>query len=230
MWCDAGASDAPGMTTVLETKSPTKSPSRSPSKSPSRSPSKSPSRSPSKSPSRSPSKSPSRSPGKSPWRLRGRARKTVLVAHILSVGTWVGVDVLVAVLVLAGWFSGDTAVRAAAYQALGTFVVWPMLTAGLASLVTGVVLGLGSRYGLVRYWWVAVKLALNVVLCTLIVVLLRPELGEVAEYGRAVAAGTAGDQDLSTLFFPPAVSLAALTLATVLSVAKPWGRLRRGRT
>ena len=34
-----------------------------------------------------------------------------------------------------------------------------------------------------------------------------------------------------TLFFPPAVSLTALTVATVLAVAKPWGRIRpRQRT
>jgi uncharacterized membrane protein len=161
------------------------------------------------------------------WRLRGRTRKTVLILHILAVGTWVGVDVLVGVLVLSGWLSGDTAVRAAAYQALGTFVVWPMLTAGLASLVTGVVLGLGSKYGLVRYWWVVVKLTLNVLLCLLILVLLRPELGEVAEYGRTLAAGTPVERDMSNLFFPPAVSLSALTFATVLGVAKPWGRVRR---
>jgi uncharacterized membrane protein len=166
-------------------------------------------------------------PAPARWRLRGRTRKTVLILHILAAGTWIGVDVLVAVLVLAGWLSGDTAVRATAYQALGTFVVWPMLAAGLASLVTGVVLGLGSKYGLVRYWWVAVKLTLNVVLCLLILVLLQPELGEVAEYGRTLAAGTAVERDLSDLFFPPAVSLSALTLATVLSVAKPWGRIRR---
>jgi hypothetical protein len=161
------------------------------------------------------------------WRLSGRTRKTVLVLHILSVGTWVGVDVLVGVLVLAGWFGGDTAVRAIAYQALGTFVVWPMLTAGLLALVTGVVLGLGSKYGLVRYWWVAVKLTLNLVLCLLILLLLQPQLGEVAAHGRALAAGTADGRDVSSLFFPPAVSLSALTFATVLSVAKPWGRLRR---
>jgi hypothetical protein len=161
------------------------------------------------------------------WRLRGNTRKTVLILHILAAGTWIGVDVLVGVFVLSGWLSGDTAIRAIAYQALGTFVVWPMLIAGLTSLVTGVILGLGSKYGLVRYWWVAVKLALNLVLCLLIVVLLQPELGEVAAHGRALAAGTADDRDMSTLFFPPAVSLSALTLATVLAVAKPWGRVRR---
>jgi len=164
---------------------------------------------------------------RAPFRLRRRTRKAVLTLHILAVSTWVGVDVIVAVLVLTGWLSGDPMTRGLAYQALGTFVVWPMLTAGLLSLVTGVVLGLGSKYGLVRYWWVAVKLVLDVVLCTLILVALQPGLGDVAEYGRDLAAGTAVDRDVSDLFFPPAVSLSALTFATVLSVAKPWGRLRR---
>jgi uncharacterized membrane protein len=162
-----------------------------------------------------------------PRRLRGRTRKAVLVVHILAAAAWFGVDILVAVFVLAGWLSGDDGVRAVAYQALGTFVFWPMLISGLLSLVSGVVLGLGSKYGLVRYRWVAVKLVLNVVLCTLILLLLRPELGELATYGRQLAAGTAGERDVSQLFYPPAVSLAALTLATVLSVFKPWGRLRR---
>jgi hypothetical protein len=164
---------------------------------------------------------------RAPFRLRGRTRKTILILHILSVGTWVGVDVIVAVLVLTGWLSDDPSTRGLAYQALGTFVVWPMLVSGLVSLVTGVLLGLGSKYGLVRYWWVAVKLALNIVLCTLILVALQPGLGEVAQYGRELAAGTAAEQDMSDLLFPPVVSLSALTFATILSVAKPWGRLRK---
>ena len=122
---------------------------------------------------------------RAPFRLRGRTRKTVLILHILSVGTWVGVDVIVAVLVLTGWLSSDPSVQGLAYEALGTFVVWPMLVSGLVGLVTGVILGLGSKYGLVRYWWVAVKLVLNVVLCTLILVALQPE----ARRGRPVRPG-----------------------------------------
>ena len=169
-----------------------------------------------------------RRPERAPWRLRGRARKTVLILHILAAGVWIGVDVIVAVLVGTGWLSDDPSTRGLAYQALGTFVVWPMLVSGLVSLVTGVILGLGSKYGLVRYWWVAVKLVLNVVLCTLILIALQPGLGEVAQYGRDLTAGTAAERDLSDLFFPPIVSLSALTFATILSVAKPWGRLRKG--
>jgi len=67
--------------------------------------------------------------------------------HILSSAAWIGIDVIVAVLVLTGWFSDDLAVRSIAYQALATFVVWPMLSSGLLCLVTGVLLGLGTKWG-----------------------------------------------------------------------------------
>lgn len=52
-------------------------------------------------------------------------------------------------------------------------------------------------------------------------------MAAVAAYGRDLAAGTEAQSEISSLFFPPAVSLTALTVATVLSVVKPWGRIRR---
>ena len=161
-------------------------------------------------------------------RLGARTRKVTLVVHLVSAGAWIGIDVMVAVLVGVGWFSDDPVRQGTAYQALGWFVVWPMLSAGLLSLASGLVLGLGSKWGLVRYWWVLVKLVLNVVLCTLILVALRPGLPEVVDHGRALATGAASDIDVSFLFFPPAVSLTALLVASTLAVFKPWGRVRRG--
>lgn len=169
-------------------------------------------------------------PATSGWQLSRTVRKTLLVVHVVSAGGWIGIDLVVGVLVLAGWFGADTAVRGVAYQALGMFVVWPMFTTGLVCLATGILLGLGTRYGLLRYWWVAVKLAINLVLCVLVLVLLRPGLPEVGEYGRALAMGDDPAGDVSFLFFPPAVSLTALSFATVLAVVKPWGRIgRKGR-
>jgi hypothetical protein len=162
--------------------------------------------------------------------LGRRWRMATLVLHIVAAGAWIGIDVIVAVLVLTGWFSDDMAVRGLAYQALATFVVWPMFTAGVVSLATGILLGLGTKWGLVRYWWVAVKLVLNLVLCTLILVLLQPGMDDVARYGEDLLTGAPAPDTVSTLFFPPAVSLSALTLATVLAVVKPWGRIRPNRT
>ena len=164
-----------------------------------------------------------------PRRLGHGWRKATLVVHIVAAGAWIGVDVIVGVLVLTGWFGDQVQLRSLAYQALATFVVWPMLTAGLLCLASGLVLGLGTKWGLVRYWWVAVKLLLNLVLCTLIVLVLQPGMNEVAAYGQDLLRGATDPTTVSTLFFPPAVSLTTLSLATVLAVFKPWGRIRPGR-
>lgn len=156
-------------------------------------------------------------------------RRLTLVLHILSAGCWVGIDLIVAVLVAAGWFSDDDTTRALAYETLATFVVWPMLGSALVCLATGVLLGVGTKFGLVRYWWVLVKLVLNLALCTVIFFVLRPGMDDVAAYGHDLAAGREPQGDVSTLFFPPAVSLITLTFATYLGVFKPWGRVRSGR-
>lgn len=162
-------------------------------------------------------------------RLSRRWRRTTLVVHLVSAGAWIGIDVIVAVLVGTGWFADDVQTRSVAYRALATFVVWPMLTSGLVCLVTGLLLGLGTKWGLVRYWWVAVKLALNLVLCTLIVVVLQPGMDAVDAYGRDLLTGSPDRSRVVTLFFPPAVSLTTLALATTLAVFKPWGRIRAQR-
>ena len=158
------------------------------------------------------------------WRRGRRARQATLTLHIVSAGAWIGIDVIVAVLVATGWFSDDPQTRETAYRALAMFVVWPMLTAAVVCLLTGLLLGLATKWGLVRYWWVLIKLVLNVALTVLVLLALRPGMDEVAAY-----AGTLGDppEEVGSLFFPPAVSLSALTFATVLAVFKPWGRVRR---
>ncbi|MEV0245792.1 hypothetical protein AB0H76_04275 [Nocardia sp. NPDC050712] len=161
-------------------------------------------------------------------KLSRRGRQTVLIVHLVAAGAWIGIDVIVAVLVMVGRFGSGLETRSLAYRALAAFVVWPMLISGLVCLATGVLLGLGTKWGLIRYWWVLVKLVLNVALCTVILAVLRPGMGAVGDYGRDLLTGTPDPVEVSQLFYPPAVSLTALTIATVLSVAKPWGR--RGGT
>lgn len=163
-------------------------------------------------------------------RLGRRTRRAVLTVHIVSAGAWIGIDVVLGVFVFTALLTDSTSTEALCYQALELFAVWPLLTAGLVCLASGIVLGLGTSYGLVRNWWVAVKLALNVVLVALVVVALRPGLYEAAGYGDALAAGQAVDVPVSDLVFPPIVSSLALVTATILAVFKPWGRIRKSPT
>jgi hypothetical protein len=161
------------------------------------------------------------------WRLGGRTRKAILVTHVIAAGVWIGLDAAMAVLVFTAMGTDERATAATALQALRLVTVWPMFIAGLLSLVTGVLLGLGSKYGLVRYWWVLVKLVLNVVLCVLVLFALRGGVDDAAATGRAIAAGATAAWSSGDMIFPPIVSPAALVLAFVLSVFKPWGRVRR---
>jgi hypothetical protein len=159
-------------------------------------------------------------------RLPAPLRKWVLLLHIAAAGVWLGLDVVVAVLVFTARGATGPQTAAFCYRALELLAIWPMAAAALSSLATGVVLGLGTRYGLLRYWWVAVKLALNLLLSSLVIVLLRPGLHEAAGYGRSLAGGVPATFDSSWLLYPPIVSTSVLLFALVLAVFKPWGQVR----
>ena len=106
-----------------------------------------------------------------------------------------------------------------------------LLTLGLLTLTTGVVLGLGTRFGLLRYWWVVTKLVITLVLVVLVMVALQPTLADAATQ-TAVVDGSlpARLNDVRrNMIFPPLVSTSCLLFASWLSVYKPWGVTPRGR-
>jgi hypothetical protein len=149
------------------------------------------------------------------------------MVHIASAGAWLGIDVAMAVVIFTALFSDDIGTKALCYQALQLFAVWPLFVAGIVCLASGVVLGLGTKYGLVRYWWVATKLVLNILLTGLVLVALRPGLSELSEVGRQLAAGQPVTASVGDMIYPPIVSPTALLIAMLLAVFKPWGRIRR---
>lgn len=163
----------------------------------------------------------------SSWRLGSRLRKTVLLFHIAAGGIWFGLDVAMALLIFTAIGTDSAGVRAYSLQSLQLITVWPMFIAAMLSLITGVLLGLGSKYGLLRYWWVAIKLVLNLMLATLIVTALRGEVANAANLGGQLALGADLEWDFTNLLYPPIVSPTALTIAFLLAVFKPWGRIRR---
>ena len=166
-----------------------------------------------------------------PWRLSASARKLTLTIHIITALGWIGVDFVLLVFAVTGMTSDDPTTLAMCYRAIDLFAVVLLLPLGLLSLASGLLLGWGSKYGILRYRWVFWKLVLNLVLTTLVVVLLRPAVSDAADAADAPTATLNDrlDQAQSNLIFPPTVSITALTLATVLAVYKPWGRTKYGR-
>ncbi|MHA6803513.1 hypothetical protein [Salinifilum ghardaiensis] len=164
-------------------------------------------------------------PRSSTAHLGRRARRAALLMHVVSAGAWIGMDVVLAVFVFTALFTADAQVAAVSLRALELFAIGPLLAAGVVCLVSGLTLGWGTKYGLLRYWWVAAKLAINVVFVALVVLALRPQVLAAAERGRALSEQGAADAVVGELVFPAVVSPLGLLAATVLAVYKPWGRI-----
>jgi hypothetical protein len=90
-------------------------------------------------------------------------RKFALTAHItFSVG-WLGAVAGFLALAVAGLTSQDVQMVRAAFLAMnvtGWYVIVPLC---LASLLTGLVMSLGTKWGLFRHYWVTVKFLLTII-------------------------------------------------------------------
>ena len=159
------------------------------------------------------------------FRLRGRAHKVALTAHILTAVGWFGIAVVVAFCGLAAAASDDRVLASALYRTMET-APWLSIPAGLSAVATGVLLGLGTSFGLVRHWWVVVK----IVIAAAVIVTDAVLVGHVAH---DAVAGRVGPP----LYGSTIAHVVVLGVATVLSVFKPrshtpWGRrqLQGGET
>lgn len=160
-------------------------------------------------------------------------RRALLVAHLVTSIGWIGADFVLLALALTGLSTDDPELARASYTAVGIFVPVVIVPAALLSLATGVLLSVGTKWGLTRYVWIVVKLVITVALTIAVFVLLRPQAAQIV--AEASEAGSAqrfldgiGDAR-SGLLFPPVVSGTALLVATVVSIYKPWGMTRWGR-
>lgn len=161
--------------------------------------------------------------------LRPRARKTLLILHLAAMGAWLGIDLVFAVLAGVALTTADPVTLGVAYEAMGWAVSWPMPVAAGLTLGTGVLLSVGTRYGLVRYWWVLVKLVVTVVMTVLVLVPLRPDVDGLAAVSRDLITEGEPYGVPFWLPFPATVGTTLVLLLTVISVFKPWGRTRRRR-
>jgi hypothetical protein len=166
-------------------------------------------------------------------RLTPTGRKAVLVLHIAGGVGWMGLDAGLLILAATGLTTDTGRTAVSCYTAIGLVVPPAVLTLSLVMLATGLILGLGTKWGLLRYWWVLVKLALGLVLTGLVFFALLPAtvalpeaVASAGDGGGAAVRAALGATPVQ-LMFPPVVSFLALGFALVLSVFKPWGKVQR---
>lgn len=151
------------------------------------------------------------------FRLARRARLAVTVVHVISSVALLGqvwVNAMLAVIALRAPGSAR-----AAYSFLQDLVYTSAAPLSVVSLVSGIVLGLGTKWGVLRFRWVAAKL----VLLLLVVIAGITIQGTLLE--QLIAAPVPGAQ--ASHIAITAVQFVLLAMATWLSVVKPGGRIRR---
>jgi uncharacterized membrane protein len=153
------------------------------------------------------------------------ARKLALSLHLtVSVG-WIGTVIAYLALGLSAVRAKDSErVRAAwaAMELVGWYAIVPL---AVGSLLTGLVLALGTKWGLFRHYWVSISFFLTL-FSTVVLVLHMPTVSSTAEVAR-----TADTQVLESLggdLLHPAIGLGILLAVQVLNLYKPRGLTRYG--
>jgi hypothetical protein len=137
-----------------------------------------------------------------------------------------GLDIGLAVLVVTGLTTPDGAVAAATYAAAGLVIPPVVPVLAVTMLATGLLLGLGTKWGLLTWSWVLTKLVIGIVLTVLVFVALLPGALAIPDTltGSADQVRDSLGGEASGLVFPPVVSFTLLGVSLVLSVWKPGGR------
>jgi hypothetical protein len=155
-------------------------------------------------------------------KLSAPLRKAVLAAHLaVSVG-WVGAIAAYLALDLSAATSADSEALRAAYLGMGLIAGSVIVPLAIASLLTGLLVSLGTKWGLLRHWWVVISLVLTVFATVVLLI----ETGTIAAYAAVAADPAATDAELralgSTLVHSVGGTL-VLLVVLVLNVYKPPG-------
>jgi hypothetical protein len=152
-----------------------------------------------------------------PW------HKLLLTLHVATTVSVLGMDLVLLALGIASLGGADPRTIYPAAHLVGAWLVAPL---AVLALGTGLLLGVLTPWGVLRYWWVAIKLMITLVLTGVVLLVLVPRLGAlaIAVTGPAPRLLTIGER--VPLVVAPAIASTLLLVNVALAVFKPKWRLR----
>lgn len=148
-------------------------------------------------------------------------RRLTSTAHIASSAGWIGAVLVFLALAIIAMTSQDERTVRGAYLVMAPAAWLVLVPLAHASLLSGIVLSLGTAWGLFRHYWVALKLLITV-FATVILLIYMGTFRQMA----GVAADPVVDVEAVRNASPVVHSVLAILLliaATVLGVYKPFG-------
>lgn len=159
-----------------------------------------------------------------------RTKKALVTTHVIFSGGWLGVGVVMVTLTVLGLRSDDTGTVRVSYELLELFDMTILPWSSIGAILSGIAVSLTSKWGLARHYWILAKLLIAIAIIASAFGFLHRWVVSAAERSAQVTA-TGGDLaavgDLRVwLVTGFGVAVFFVTVATVLSVYKPWGKTR----
>lgn len=155
-------------------------------------------------------------------RLSPGLRKLALAIHLTASVGWVGAVSAYLVLDLTVATTSDPEAVRAAWIGMGLIVPAAIAPLALASLLTGVVMSLGTKWGLFRHWWIIISLVLTLIAAFVLVI----EMRVISSFALIAADSATTDDELLALpgtLVHSIGGLLVLLTVQVLNVYKPQG-------
>jgi hypothetical protein len=148
-------------------------------------------------------------------------RKAALALHICSSVGWIGAAFAYLALAVAAQASQQASTVYSAWmgmELIGWAVIVPL---GCLAFLTGLLMSLGTSWGLIRHYWVLIALVLTT-LALGVLLLHMPTVTQTAEIARTMSEAEA--VTLGGDIVHPAVGIGILVVVTVLNIFKPRGQ------
>lgn len=150
-------------------------------------------------------------------------RKFALTVHLTCSLGWIGAVIVYLALVLAALTTPDADTLRSAWSMMEVSALYVIVPLAIGSLVTGLLMALGTKWGLFRHYWVLISFGLTVFAAGVLVQhiqTIRSYAALAAEPSTSVAVLRAG---LSGELLHAGVGLIVLLVIQVLNVYKPQG-------
>jgi hypothetical protein len=153
-------------------------------------------------------------------------RRFTFTTHITSSVGWVGAALAFLALAVIGFTSDDPVKVRGAYLLMAPAAWFVLVPLAHASLLSGIVLSLGTTWGLFRYYWVVLKLGITV-FATVILLIYMGTFREMAGVAADPVVDLAAVRNASPIVHA-ILALVLLVAATMLGVYKPFGMTAYG--
>jgi hypothetical protein len=151
-----------------------------------------------------------------------RVRKFALAVHLICSIGWIGTVAAYIALDVAAATSRDAHTLRAAYLAMELIAWYVIVPLAFASLLTGLVMSLGTRWGLFRHYWVLISLLLTMI-ATVVLLLETRTISRLADIAADPTTSSDDLRALGSTLLHSVGGTAVLLVILILNMYKPRG-------